>query len=469
MAEIAAPAMHAPATAPRTRALVVTGPLWAGAGVLLVAPFFAAFRSGGYGFDSQVLIAVVLFTALALVAVAAPWPPLPWGLPVAALGALTGYALWTGLSTGWARILDTASHDTYRVGMYCAAFALALAVMRVPSVRRVTPDVLLAGILLVSLYSLAGRLLPGLAHERVTSARLSQPLTYWNALGLFAGFGVLLGIAIAGDIARARAWRALACAAAVPCGLVAFLTLSRGAAASVAAGLVVLLVLRRGRATLLAAACALVPLLVLAVVLQAFPEVLSFHRGGSRQESQGAAFLPIAVAGTAVAGLALARFARSGFWRAGPWLSPRARRRLAIAAVPTVLVASVAVAGHGQEKTQVPSGAARLVQTQTNRGHYWRVALDAHSLYIETLAELGLVGAALLLGFIVAVAAGTVRAIRAAPRDPVVIAAAAVLGAFAAHAAIDWDWEMPAVSLIPLILAGAVLRTKRTDASARAG
>ena len=49
------------------------------------------------------------------------------------------------------------------------------------------------------------------------------------------------------------------------------------------------------------------------------------------------------------------------------------------------------------------------------------------------------------------------------------IAAAAVLGAFAAHAAIDWDWEMPAVSLIPLILAGAVLRTKRTDASARAG
>src|SRR5438132_2809323 len=185
MAEIAAPAMQAPASTARARARVVTAPLWAGAGVLLVAPFFAAFRSGGYGFDSQVLIAAVLFGVLAAIAVTARWPPLAWGLPAATLAALTAYGVWTGLSTGWARILDTASHDTYRVGMYCAAFALALAVMRVPSVRRVTPDVLLAGILLVSLYSLAGRLLPGLAHERVTSARLSQPLTYWNALGLF--------------------------------------------------------------------------------------------------------------------------------------------------------------------------------------------------------------------------------------------------------------------------------------------
>jgi hypothetical protein len=459
--------------------------------VVLAAPVFTAFRSGGYGVKTQLIVAVAAFVVLAVIACTAPWPPLPRGLALVALAALAGYAVWTGVSTVWARDLETAVHDTDRVGMYVGVFALALAVMREPRVRRRAPETLLAGVLVVSLYSLAGRLLPHVVHEHVSSARLSQPLTYWNSMGMFAGFGMLLGLAVAGDRMRARPLRALACAAAVPCGLAAYLTLSRGAAASVVAGLVVCVALRRSRSTLVAALCATAPLIALALILNAFPDVLSVHADSSKQASQGAAFLPIAAAATAAAGLAFARLSRSRVSRRPLPLGRRARGAIAIAVVPLTLGLAVAIAAHGTEKTRLPTTAARITSLETARGHYWRVALgafarhpvngvgsgsfvadwrrerghdqpalDAHSIYVETLAELGVVGALLLLGFLGTVGLGVVRLARRAPGDPLVAAAAAVLGAFAVHIGLDWDWEMPAVSLIPLILAAAVLQPR---------
>ena len=77
-------------------------------------------RAGGYGLKSQLIVGAAAFALLAVIIVAAPWPPLPFGLPIAALAAFIGYGVWTGLSSGWARILDRSVHDTDRVGMYCA-------------------------------------------------------------------------------------------------------------------------------------------------------------------------------------------------------------------------------------------------------------------------------------------------------------------------------------------------------------
>jgi O-antigen ligase len=80
---------------------------------------------------------------------------------------------------------------------------------------------------------------------------------------------------------------------------------------------------------------------------------------------------------------------------------------------------------------------------------------DAHSLYLETLAELGLVGMAALALAGGGIALAARRAMRRAPG-----AAAAPLAAFVAwafHAGIDWEWEMPSVTLIALLLAGALL------------
>lgn len=461
-------------------------------------PIWMAFRSGGYGTPpgdpgskSQLIVAGVSLALVALLAVVAPWPPLPRGLPLAALAALLGLGLWTGLSTGWAQILDTSVQDTDRLAAYCAAFALGLAAFRVRALRRIAPELLLAGILVVSLYALAGRLLPDIVHQRGGYTRLRQPLTYWNALGMFTGFGLLIGVAMAADELRGRLRRSLACAAAVPCGLAAFLTLSRGVVASVAAGLIVLVVVRRGRSSLAAAGCALVPVMALALILNAFPDVLELREDQSAQATQGAQFLPIAVAATLAAGIGFAWLSRRRLAAIELPLRPPVQGALAAAAILLILGFGIAISGRGTEKTAVPTSASRFARAETNRGHYWRVslraferhplngvgsgsfaavwarergkdqpALDAHSIYLETLAELGLVGALLLLAFIGTTAAGVARAARAAPGDALVGAAAAVLAAFAVHAGLDWDWEMPAVSLIPLILAAAVLQPR---------
>jgi hypothetical protein len=82
-------------------------------------------------------------------------------------------------------------------------------------------------------------------------------------------------------------------------------------------------------------------------------------------------------------------------------------------------------------------------------------AADAHSLYVETLAELGVVGLGLLLLFLGGVAWGLVRLHRLDAGAAAGLAAA--LAAWAIHAGLDWDWEMPALTLMALLLGAAAL------------
>ena len=71
---------------------------------------------------------------------------------------------------------------------------------------------------------------------------------------------------------------------------------------------------------------------------------------------------------------------------------------------------------------------------------------EAHSLYAEFLGELGLPGLAALLAALAAVLFGLAWR----SRGPDGAAPAALLGAgvaWAVHAGVDWDWEMPVVTL----------------------
>jgi hypothetical protein len=79
-------------------------------------------------------------------------------------------------------------------------------------------------------------------------------------------------------------------------------------------------------------------------------------------------------------------------------------------------------------------------------------ALDAHSLYLETLAELGPLGLLFLAAMLLAPLRGVIRH-RCAPHVP---AAAGAYVAFLVHAGLDWDWEMPAVVVAALCCAAAV-------------
>jgi O-antigen ligase len=172
---------------------------------------------------------------------------------------------------------------------------------------------------------------------------------------------------------------------------------------------------------------------------------------------------------------------------------PRWAGWAALAAIAALLVVPIAAAG-GKQQAPPATGATnqRFASLGSNRYGYWRVAIDAgadhpfkgvgasgfrvawlahrkvdetvrdaHSLELETFAELGLVGVAILAVLLGAVA----LSIRAAHRvDPVLVAGpAAALTAWAFHSAIDWDWEMPALTLIAVVLAGATLAVGRQD------
>jgi len=82
---------------------------------------------------------------------------------------------------------------------------------------------------------------------------------------------------------------------------------------------------------------------------------------------------------------------------------------------------------------------------------------DAHSLYLEVLAELGLLG----LAFLLIALAVPLLALAKARGEPLLIGGIGAYVAFLAHAAVDWDWEVPAVTLTGLFCGAAILVSAR--------
>jgi O-antigen ligase len=98
-------------------------------------------------------------------------------------------------------------------------------------------------------------------------------------------------------------------------------------------------------------------------------------------------------------------------------------------------------------------------------------ALEVHSLALEMGAELGLPGLLALGLLLTGVGAAARRAMR---REPELVAGSCAAGAvWLLHATIDWDWQLPAVTLPALVLAGALIavseETGGAEQAARAG
>jgi O-antigen ligase len=181
-----------------------------------------------------------------------------------------------------------------------------------------------------------------------------------------------------------------------------------------------------------------------------------------------------------------------------PLRLPRHAGAFATTAVCAGLALAIVLGAKENNVAPLSGGAGRLVTLQSNRYAYWRVAFkafaaepirgvgaggwsvwwlryrnvdefaqDAHSLPLQTLAELGLVGGALLLALFGGVAL--------AGRDALGIDATRAAGplagcvVYAAHAPLDWDWQMPAVTLVAIVLAGMLLALAPQPAASRAG
>ncbi|HEY1479169.1 MAG TPA: O-antigen ligase family protein, partial [Gaiellales bacterium] len=113
----------------------------------------------------------------------------------------------------------------------------------------------------------------------------------------------------------------------------------------------------------------------------------------------------------------------------------------------------------------VGSGAGSFEARWYRYRSYTLDASHAHELYLETLAELGPLGLALLL---VSLGAPLVAAWRAR-RHPLAAGATAAYVAFLAHVAADRDWQVAAVGLVAIASAATLLVLARETPSAPAG
>ena len=468
-----------------------------------------AFHSGGYLPSEWGLAALVFLlagvTALLLAdSVAVTWPRIV--LPL----SLVGLGLWQLLSILWSTGAALPAQEAERTLIYVSA-AAALVLCLTPG--RVEP--LLAGIAtgatVVAVYSLGTRLAPGTlggAYDPSSGYQLAKPIGYANALGLLFVLGATLaaGIALHGR----RALAVAAGATLVPLLVGAYFTFSRGAVGALVVGLGLMLALEHESRRAAGLVAVLLACPAVGVLLASRDHALT-SPGATLQTAQSEGHRLIwQLAILSVVAAATTAGVRT-FGRRVP-LSPIARGALAVglclAAVAALVVGVVRAGGpaslvtHVRHETEArpergPKG--RLLSVRNNgRADYWTVAgrmvernpvlgdgagafalrwpqerpiandaRDAHNLYLETLAELGPVGLVLLL----AALATPLLGLRGGRPPGLAPAAAGAYVAVLAHAALDWDWEIPLLTLAALACGASllVLASNGTDVRLTAG
>jgi len=339
---------------------------------------------------------------------------------------------------------------------------LALVVLARPRGDRDVVVATHAAITFVVVYALVRYLLGSHKEAEFEGYLLAEPLGYANAVGIVAVLGLLLGFGIASR-ARTPGGRAAASATVPLFALALQLSGSHASWLALAAGGGVALLLDEAplRLARLAGVVAVPTVALVLLSRQSGFATLPTPRVDGWVIALVAAACALAAAGVAY------RFA-------GGTATPRRIpvRVVVAATVAGVGLALAAVIAYGAA-TEPRASYYRVAWHDEYAGHpalgtgagtfalYWARsghvasrggALDVHSLYLETLAELGPLGLALLLAALLLplrACAGTGSAY--AP------AAAAAYVAFLVHAGLDWDWEMPVVVVAALSCAAALV------------
>lgn len=492
--EAAAPANRRPDIRSLARENVLT--LLLGAGV-----FALALDGGGYGVTTRNSLAIGILWTLALAIALVIWPlARPPRAAVAAGALLAGLAAWTAISIGWSDSAEKAFAEFNRTSLYLAVFGLVVVAAARGSARRWS-DGLAIGIVATALLALTSRLLPDLVggddvFRFLPGAddRLSYPVDYWNGLGIFVALGFPLVLRGA-TFARAHVARGLAVASIPAMVAVIYLTSSRGGAAAALIGTLVFGALTGRRlAALGALGCASAGAALVIGILEARPNLVDGPLGSAAAISQGKSAAVLIVLACALTGVAYALGSRY-LPRPRTRVGTKAKLGLAMACIAVVVAGIVAtdpvkrfdtfkavpskqgvpqggytqshlLSGGGSGRWQFWQAAVDEFQTRplTGRGAgsyeaWWTqhasfsyFVRDAHSLYVETLGELGLIGFALLILFLgsgVAATAFRLRGAGAAERASIA-ALAGVLAAYALGTGIDWMWELTVVTVVAI-------------------
>ena len=470
---------------------------------------YLGLEGGGYDplVHDRVGIAVwwVLLAGVAVGALPRRRPPM---LACVALGLFAAFIAWTALSLSWTESAERTFADLARVLGYLGAFSLAVFGAGRSGARRIVAG-LGAGIAVVTLVALLSRLHPAwfpASHETAQflssgRERLSYPLNYWNGLaGLIAiGLPLLLHIATG---ARTAIARGLGAAARPALGLAAFFTLSRGGIAAAFIALAIFLAFAPDRLpklfTVSLAGVGSALLIGAAVSRDALQHALR----NDAAHQQGTEVLIFTLVVCLVVGLVQAGFSTALLQGRRPGWSVVSRDQARVAvgvAAGVALVAAVAfnapsraadgwdefkgegAPGKGAARLSSVAGESRyqfwsaavdenasepLTGTGSGTFEYWwtrngdvpEIAHDTHSLYLQTLGELGIVGLLVLAAFLLVVLAGGARnVLRAGRSRPQLAAALAGCAAFCLAAISDWMWQIPVLAVALLLLAAVLV------------
>ena len=417
---------------------------------LLVFPL--GLTDGGFFGRSITALTVALGAGavLAMLELERAWPSR--ALMLTALG-LALLASWIALSSLWARGGSAVELEVRRSVLYVSALVAVGVVVDVRR-RRAFLLALVAGVATLAVVGVAMRVVSGEPVDPYYGSLFAEPVGYPNAIGVLVAIAAVLAIGLAGEGATGaeRILRGLGPFFVLVLGLSG----SRGGALALAVGLLVLVGLsersKRWHDVGMAAS---------AVAIGGGAWGVTVAAGG-----EGAP-LVIAAAGAMVAGAAIPTPGRRGTLVLLCGLAVAAA--VAIAVQPPSTSSSFrsaywqAALAEVRERPLLGSGAGSFFLSWQEHRSVETYVRDAHSLYIETLSELGPVGLALVLAVVAVPLAAAVRR----RGDPLVATAAAGFAVFAFHAGIDWDWEMPVVTLVALGCGGTVLAVRGEPTSRR--
>jgi len=423
-------------------------------------------------------------------------------LAVVALGLFGGFAVWTLISVNWASDAERAFAQFNQVSLYVAVLAIAIVLARLVPASWVVGGVALA-VTAIATVALVSRCFPsafgaqpGLKILPALGTRLSFPLGYWNGLGIEVALAYPLLLAIM----TSRRSRVASAVAALPLPILAavmYLTSSRGAFVAAAVGVVAFIVLSPRRwaafAALVVAAAAGAVAVATLVPRKALVDGHMDTALGVQEGHRAALLIGIACVVTSLIWVGLAELGRRVS------TPPRVVGVAVVVAIVGLFVVAIVASHPGRRFDQFknPSVGAgshgtpttnHLISTSgSGRWQFWSAAVSefrahplngggagsweawwlqhgslplpsefAHSLYLEALAELGIVGLLLIGGAVVVAAVGAVRSALLLQSGEIAAAAACGIAFFAA-AAYDWVWQLAGVAIVGVGMLGFAL------------
>jgi hypothetical protein len=482
-----------------------------GAGLLTAFAFFEADGSS-YGPLVAIGAAAIAFAAVALAL--GFWGLLPWpGLDqmgLAFIGLLTAFVVWNGLSVIWSVAPDRSWEYVNRGFVYLAFTVIGVAIgAAVPSAVRAAAGGLTVLLAAVLVWSLAGKVVPNLFPDGARTARLRDPIGYWNGLALLAAIALVLGLWFAVRREHPRWLRAGAVVLCFLASVALLLTYSRGGVvvALIAVGVFLALCAQRLEA-MAALLIAVVPAIVVSGWAFSQPEIVDdLQPYDDRLHSGlilGAALLTagglVGVGAYVAAGLEVRWSPRLRWKVTGLQLAGGAAVALLVAVLASSGGHPLGWARDGFREFTNPASAAgtgpeRLASlSSNNRWTWWEeawtlfendpvegrgagsfaiarrpirtnttFATEPHNIALQFLAETGVIGFLLIAGAAVAATLGIIAAVRRLPdRDAAAASALAVaVLAYLLHALIDYDWDFVALTGPIMLVVGVLIASGR--------